>query len=191
MVLVSPGQRRLNVLLVRSSGTRHRWTLPHDVLRSRETLDDAAARVCGSVLSPRPTFVRQVRAIETGRSDAAVTVGYVAASPDIDGQAAPGCTWVPVDETGPIPSYQRTLIEHAVQTLRRSDDPMLAFAMLPPHFTLTELQRVNEMICGRKLHKASFRRTVLSAKLLEPTDSRRVEGRGRPAQVFRFVGRGA
>jgi hypothetical protein len=65
----------------------------------------------------------------------------------------------------------------------------IAFRMLPVEFTLSELQQVYELLLGRRLHKASFRRALQGAYLVEPTDSWRSEGRGRPAQLFRYAPR--
>ena len=65
----------------------------------------------------------------------------------------------------------------------------IAFRLLPPTFTLSELQGTYEILLGRRLHKASFRRALQSAWLVEPTDEWRSEGRGRPAQLFRYAPR--
>jgi hypothetical protein len=56
-------------------------------------------------------------------------------------------------------------------------------------FTLTELQSMYELLLGRRLHKASFRRALQGAWLVEPTEEWRSEGRGRPAQLFRYAPR--
>ncbi len=66
------------------------------------------------------------------------------------------------------------------------DHSPVAFRLLPSTFTLTELQQIYEMLLGNRLHKASFRRALQSASLVEPTDEWRSEGRGRPAQLYRF-----
>jgi 8-oxo-dGTP diphosphatase len=58
--------------------------------------------------------------------------------------------------------------------------------LLPATFTLSELQHMYELLLGRRLHKASFRRALAAAALVEPTDEWRSEGRGRPAQLYRF-----
>jgi hypothetical protein len=57
---------------------------------------------------------------------------------------------------------------------------------LPALFTLTDLQQAYELLLGRRLHKASFRRALHASWLVEPTDGWRSEGRGRPAQLFRY-----
>jgi len=68
----------------------------------------------------------------------------------------------------------------------RIDQQPIAFKLLPQTFTLSELQSVYEMLLGRRLHKASFRRSLHASSLVEATDEWRSEGRGRPAQLFRY-----
>jgi 8-oxo-dGTP diphosphatase len=69
------------------------------------------------------------------------------------------------------------------------DQSPLAFRLLPASFTLSELQSIYELLLGRPLHKASFRRALQAAFLVEPTDEWRSEGRGRPAQLYRYAPR--
>jgi hypothetical protein len=61
----------------------------------------------------------------------------------------------------------------------------VVFELMPPNFTLTELQRTVEAISGRHLHKQNFRRLVENAALVEPTGETEATG-GRPAAVYRF-----
>jgi hypothetical protein len=62
----------------------------------------------------------------------------------------------------------------------------VVFELLPPEFTLTELQRTVEAISGRHLHKQNFRRLVESGALVEPTGVTSTQTGGRPAALFRF-----
>ena len=59
------------------------------------------------------------------------------------------------------------------------------FELMPPWFSLTELQRKVEAIAGHRLHKQNFRRLVESGALVEPTGAQSLTG-GRPAALFRF-----
>jgi hypothetical protein len=61
----------------------------------------------------------------------------------------------------------------------------VVFELMPPNFTLTELQHTVEAISGRHLHKQNFRRLVETAALVEPTGETSATG-GRPAAVYRF-----
>jgi hypothetical protein len=60
------------------------------------------------------------------------------------------------------------------------------FELMPPSFTLTELQRTVEAIAGRHLHKQNFRRLVESSAVVEPTGQISLKTGGRPAALFHF-----
>ena len=60
------------------------------------------------------------------------------------------------------------------------------FELMPPDFTLYELQKTVEAILGPHLHKQNFRRLVESAGLVEPTGLVKTRTGGRPAKLFRF-----
>ena len=62
----------------------------------------------------------------------------------------------------------------------------VVFELLPPEFTLTELQRTVEAISGRHLHKQNFRRLVEAGTLVEPAGVMSTQTGGRPAALFRF-----
>ena len=60
------------------------------------------------------------------------------------------------------------------------------FELMPPTFTLTELQLMVEAIAGRHLHKQNFRRLVESSAIVEPTGEVSNRTGGRPAALFNF-----
>jgi hypothetical protein len=60
------------------------------------------------------------------------------------------------------------------------------FELMPPSFTLLELQRTVEAISGIRLHKQNFRRLVEDQGLVEGTGKVAPIARGRPAELFRF-----
>ena len=61
----------------------------------------------------------------------------------------------------------------------------VVFELLPPTFTLLQLQRLVEALSGVRLHKQNFRRLVEGGGLVEGTGRSRRSG-GRPAELFRF-----
>ena len=61
----------------------------------------------------------------------------------------------------------------------------IIFEMMPPTFTLTDLQRKVEAISGHHLHKQNFRRLVETGGMVEATGEQTMT-RGRPAALFRF-----
>jgi hypothetical protein len=60
------------------------------------------------------------------------------------------------------------------------------FELMPPEFTLLQLQRAVEALAGRPMHKQNFRRLIDLQGLVEPTGASTSEARGRPAKLFRF-----
>jgi hypothetical protein len=62
----------------------------------------------------------------------------------------------------------------------------VVFELMPPSFTLLQLQRSVEAIAGRLLHKQNFRRLIEQQNLVEETGAMTPDTGGRPAKLFRF-----
>jgi hypothetical protein len=62
----------------------------------------------------------------------------------------------------------------------------VVFELLPPEFTLLQLQRTVEALSGVRLHKQNFRRLVEHAGLVEGTGRQHPQTGGRPAELFHF-----
>jgi len=62
----------------------------------------------------------------------------------------------------------------------------VVFELMPPAFTLGQLQRAVEALAGRRLHKQNFRRLMEQQDLVEETGGVANETGGRPAKLFRF-----
>ena len=62
----------------------------------------------------------------------------------------------------------------------------VVFELMPPAFTLLQLQRCVEAIAGVNLHKPNFRRLIEQQQLVEETGDVVAETGGRPAKAFRF-----
>ena len=196
VVLLTPRGKQLAVLLVRAdeSRSRERWWVPHDEPQTDESLLDAARRVATEAGNVEPAWLEQVGAFGDGRrhpTETELSVAYVGVVPQ--GTTLPNAgesSWFSLADVPPLTPRQRALLDAALETIRvRLDQAPIAFRLLPPTFTLSELQQTYELLLGRRLHKASFRRALQAAWLVEPTDEWRSEGRGRPAQLFRYAPR--
>lgn len=193
MVALVAREGMLGVAVVPAGGgARERWMLPWGTLTDGEAPEDRARRVAQALLGRAPSLVTQVGALGSAKrhpGDAQLSIGCLAlfAGDAVDG-AAGEVRWVAVDPAPALGPRHRLILAEALGALRRriGDEP-LAFRLLPAAFTLSELQGVYEVILGRALHKASFRRTLHAAEVVEPIDAWHSEGRGRPAQLFRFV----
>jgi 8-oxo-dGTP diphosphatase len=134
--------------------------------------------------------MEQIGAFGDGRrhpSDTDMSVAFVGLVPHETASPRAGFTWFPIADLPPLSPRQRAIVEAATRVMQgRLDQAPIAFRLLPATFTLTELQQMYELLLGKRLHKASFRRALQAAWLVEPTEEWRSEGRGRPAQLFRY-----
>ncbi len=166
-------------VLMDEGGDRRRATLPSAPVPASGTLEQAGDVLARAAVGRVPVWRAQAGALM--QEGLALVVAAVVPS----GTPAPaGRAWTMVERA---PAAQAAAIQAAVTLLRdRLDREPVAFRLLPPTFTLSELQEVYALLLERRLHKASFRRTLLAAHLVEPTEAWRSEGRGRPAQLFRY-----
>ena len=193
VVVLSPQADTLAALLVRTAGGRERWSLPWDAPLPGEGLEDAGARIAEAALGATPALLEQVGAFADARrhpGDADVSVGLVALTPHVEAALVAGAEWFSLAALPPLSPRHRAIVDRATVVVRqRVDQSPLAFRLLPATFTLSELQAIYELLLGRRLHKASFRRALQASYLVEPTDEWRSEGRGRPAQLFQYAPR--
>lgn len=193
VVLLTPREGAIAVLLLRGpESQRDRWLLPWDSAKPEEAPEVAASRIARSALGIAPAVLEQVAVFGDGRrhpGDARLSVSFVGLVPQ-GFNASIGAVWVDVERLPVLAPRHRAIIDAAVVDVRRRiEQSPLAFRLLPPAFTLSELQSIYELLLGRRLHKASFRRALQAALLVEATDEWRSEGRGRPAQLFRYAPR--
>ncbi|HMG94797.1 MAG TPA: hypothetical protein VK565_00760 [Gemmatimonadaceae bacterium] len=191
VVVVTAMGEDLAILLARNSTERERWSLPWRVPQVGEILDTAGTRVAQEALGEPPIWLEQLGAFGDGKrhpADADISIAYVALVPHETASPRAGYTWFAFGDLPPLSPRQRAMVEAGTKTIQsRLDQAPVAFRLLPPTFTLSELQHMYELLLGKRLHKASFRRALQGASLVESTDEMRSEGRGRPAQLFRYA----
>jgi 8-oxo-dGTP diphosphatase len=183
------GRRELGVLLARAD--RGAWRLPSAEWEPGPDMDHSAAGLIRQLFGRDATWREQFGAYgATSSSTPALSVGYVAVFPR-ETAAPPGAEWHALAKLpAGLAQRQRGAVAAAMAWVNaRMDFVPVAFKLLPAAFTLSELQEMYELLLGRKLHKASFRRALQAAHLVEPTDEWQSEGRGRPAQFYRYAPR--
>ena len=194
LVLFTALKDQLAVLLWRMPEGKEKWVLPWEQPAMDETFEDAARRIATEAVGTVPGWLEQLGAFgsekrhpaENEISVALIGLAPAGTPPPVGGAYA----WFPVGELPALASRQRAMLDGASAMLRiRMDQSPVAFRLLPPTFTLSELQHMYELLLGKRLHKASFRRALQAAWLVEPTEEWRSEGRGRPAQLFRYAPR--
>jgi len=191
VVVFTPRGSELAVLVAPPGpASRARRAFPSDFARGEESLNETALRVAREAIGAAPSFLDQAASLGGARrvaDTANITVAYFGLVPE-KGTPHRDAEWVPLSDVSSLGARARETLDAALAAMRaRVDVQPVAFRLLPAAFTLSELQGIYELLLGRRLHKASFRRSLHAAGLVEATDEWRSEGRGRPAQLFRYA----
>ncbi|MEK7990675.1 MAG: NUDIX domain-containing protein [Thiotrichaceae bacterium] len=83
--------------------------------------------------------------------------------------------------------HERIVCEAISRLRAKLDYTDIAVHLLAKEFTLSELQRVYEIIMQEKLNKSSFRMRVARADIVAPIKDKMRTGSNRPAQLYQFV----
>ncbi|MEA1786015.1 NUDIX domain-containing protein [Arenibacter sp. GZD96] len=76
--------------------------------------------------------------------------------------------WYAVDSLPPLMMDHEIIVEKAIQTLRENlERKLVGMNLLPPKFTMKELQQVYEAVLGEKLRRTAFQRKMLGMDILE------------------------
>jgi len=87
----------------------------------------------------------------------------------------------------PLAADHRRILATAIGRLRgKIKYRPVVFELMPPSFTLLQLQRTVEALSGVRLHKQNFRRLVEQQGLVEETGGISATTGGRPARLVRF-----
>jgi 8-oxo-dGTP diphosphatase len=172
-----------------------RWALPGGFVRVEETLDAAARRELAEEAGLSNVFLEQLYTFGTVDRDPrerVVSVAYYALV-KLSEHAAKAATdaanarWFPVSEVPKLAFDHAAILETAIERLKgKVRYQPIGFELLPPKFTLSQLQHLYEAVLGTELDKRNFRKKVLGFDLLVALKETQMLGRHRPAQLFRF-----
>lgn len=195
--------RQLRVLVVElgAGALSGRWALPGGRVHADETLDAAARRELAPFSSRRGLYLEQLYTFgnpQRDPHDRVVSVAYVALIAHGGrslrrGDAAPAggakyraAAWRPVTRLPPLAYDHGAVVRAARGRLRaKLSYTNLVYTLLPPAFTLGELQEMYEVFLGRGLDRRNFRKKMLSLGLLRRLDRVR-RGPHRPATLYAF-----
>jgi len=214
LVLLTVTEGSLAALLQQRQDHPHKgdWGLPGSFVGIEEDLDDAARRVLATKVGIATAYLEQLYTFGAPSRDPRmriITIAYFALLPaDILATAVADrsdLAIVPLDvpwpgETGGRIAERKAgqeplrlafdhaeILGHAVKRLRgKLDYSRVAFALLPPLFTLRALQDVHEAILGTTFGKPAFRRRMLDKGWIEGTGVRESGASFRPAELYRL-----
>ncbi len=206
---------KLNVLLIERNmqfeGNEYMdLKLPGDLVLIDEDLDTAASRVLKELTGLDNIYLKQFAAIGSPDrlkrqprdlewlraighpQEVVVTIAYYSLI-NIDHENAANfklqsnARWYAVSDIHELAFDHLAVLLQALSALRREFrlNP-IAYELLPPKFTLGQLQQLYEVILGTKLDKRNFRKKVSNMTYITPVNEKQVGVSHKPACYYCF-----
>ena len=173
---------------------RGEWSLYGGFVRNDESLDEAANRTLAELTGLNKLYMRQVGAfgsIDRDPGERVVSVAYYALINvnDYDDKLRQehGVEWVEVEKLPTMYSDHNLMVNRARKLMREKIKTQpISFQLLPPLFTLTQLQRLFEAVIGEEVDKRNFRKRIKEMDYIEKTELIDKKHSKRGAALYRF-----
>ena len=187
----------LKVLLIKRGEEpfKDEWALPGYFVHENENLDAAAERVLEELTGIKNVYLEQVNtfgAVNRHPMGRVITVAYYSLIKISDynlhaSSIAVKAEWHRISKLKELVFDHFKILTACFQRLKnRVRDRPVGFELLPPKFTLTELQHLYEAILETDLDKRNFRKKILSMNLLLDLNEIQEGVAHRPARLYKF-----
>jgi 8-oxo-dGTP diphosphatase len=187
----------LKVLLIERglAPFKGQWALPGGFVRVDETVDDAARRELAEEAGLKNVFLEQLYtfgALNRDPRERVVSIAYYALVKLAEHETkaatdAAAARWFAVRKTPKLAFDHSDILATALTRLRgKLRYQPIGFELLPPKFTLSQIQHLYEAVLGVAIDKRNFRKKLLGFDLLMPLKETLMAGAHRPAQLYRF-----
>lgn len=186
------------------------WALPGGFVHLNESLEAAVGRILSTKTGLETVHFEQLATYGAADRDPRghiVSTVYLALAPatrllaELAGRPSLTLATLHVDWPGeaggpaqaldaegralPLAFDHADILGDVVKRLRgKLDYTGIGFALLPPRFTLRDVQEVHEAILGKTLTKPAFRRKLLDRGRIRATGKRETGGAFRPAELY-------
>jgi 8-oxo-dGTP diphosphatase len=190
----------LKILLVKRNEApfEDSWALPGGFVRMDESLDEAASRELSEETGVRDLYLEQLYTFGDPKRDPrtrVITVTYMSLASSAEWKLKSSgdvkeASFFPIDKLPKLAFDHADIVDYGLQRLRsKLGYTNIVLGLLPGSFTLTELQRVYEIILKTRVDKRNFRKKILSTGLIV-SSGKKLEGIAhRPAMLYSFKDR--
>ena len=171
------------------------WALPGHFVYPSEDLENAAVRVLEEMTGLHNVFLEQVHTFgEANRHPfgRVITISYFSLVKISRYTLQPAsialqAEWLSISEATDLAFDHNKILQACFEQLKWGVRLRpVGFELLPPKFTLTELQHLYEAILETDLDKRNFRKKILSMDLLIDLEEHQLGVAHRPAKLYMF-----
>ncbi|WP_405205749.1 NUDIX hydrolase [Aquimarina sp. LLG6339-5] len=189
--------KTLHVLLIKRDiePFKNSWALPGGLVLENESLEDAVERELKEETNVTVDYLEQLYSFgKPGRDprNRVVSITYFglvkpehhSIKADTD---ANDVAWFDVNELPELAFDHATILDAAKKRLRNklTYEP-IGFDLLADKFLFSDLEKLYMTILDKQIDRRNFRKKILSFGILEELKEKISEGRGRPANLFKF-----
>jgi 8-oxo-dGTP diphosphatase len=196
----------LKVLLLRLKD-QDTWSLPGGYMEKEEELHAAAGRILFERTGAANIYLEQFRVFAAlNRSESFfndypdtlwhkqrfISVGFYAlvdytqVEPVLD-DLGEACEWKDVNDLPEMMMDHRAILNEALVTLRRQlNYKPIGMNLLQDEFTMPELQKLYEIILGKKLNRGNFYRKMMAYDILDKQEETRRGGAHKAPNLYKF-----
>ncbi|RZJ68440.1 MAG: NUDIX hydrolase [Flavobacterium sp.] len=183
------------------------WSLPGGYVKKQEGLREAASRILKERTGAENIYLQQFHTFgQPNRSEGFfsdypddlwhkqrfISIAYYAlvnfsdVTPVTD-EFSGECRWCDISEIPPMMMDHRLILDKALITLRKQlNYKPIGFNLLDEKFTMPELQKLYEIILGKKLNRGNFYRKMLRFDILEKLNESRKGGAHKAPDLYKF-----
>jgi 8-oxo-dGTP diphosphatase len=196
----------LKVLVTRLKD-KNVWALPGGYVLKEDNLEEAANRILYQRTGAENIYLQQFKVFsELNRSNGIfedfpdtlwnkqrfLSVGFYALVDFhnvnlVMDEFSDACEWISIEELPEFMMDHREIFDKALETLRRQlNHEPIGYNLLPEKFTMPELQKLYEIILGKKMNRGNFYRKMLRYDILVSLDESRKGGAHKAPSLYRF-----
>ncbi len=184
------------------------YTLAGHHLLENETTDKAAYRILKYITGFDNIYLEQfycfsdpkrlnnekdklwIKSLNLNISPHVFTIGYFALvdkSKLMLDEKHQNAQWFPINDLPELAFDHAEIIKKGIESLRKKfmEEP-IGFELLPEKFTLSQLQKLHEVIIGKTIDRRNFRKKVAQYKHIIPLDEKQTGVAHKPAKVYIF-----
>ncbi|UZR92255.1 NUDIX hydrolase [Chondrinema litorale] len=199
-------EKSLKILLLKMKGAK-KWGLPGGFVRKDLPIQEAASQILEERTGAKNIYLHQFKAFgnlnrsedlyegmskELWFNDRFVSLGYYSlvnfknVSPVVD-DMSDECEWRDINDLPPLMMDHEQIFDEALIQLRRDlNYKPVGLNLLPEKFTMSELQKLYEIILDKELNRGNFYRKMTRYGILNKLDEIRKGGAHKSPNLYTF-----